>query len=265
MKFCNNNKIIDYNWLSLFEVCNRLQNEGIKYNIYLNFIHDGPERGPFLYYDNKIMYFDKSDITHIVTEDHVDFANDPNFLLLEHFIYLTYSNDNSHNKYNFKNDNSTLFLDYYMSTHDIESINIMFCDYTDLDINKYYGTTLLYTACVEGHNEIVKLLLSHPNIDVNKDNKGATPLYVGCSRGHIEIVNSLLTHTNIDVNKDFNGKTPLINACEKGHNEIVKLLLLQRNIVVNKHFNGKTPSQIAKQNNCTIIPILLEAMVIGFP
>jgi len=36
-------------------------------------------------------------------------------------------------------------------------------------INNYFGTeTLLYIACSEGHLEIVKELLNHPNIDVNK-------------------------------------------------------------------------------------------------
>ena len=45
--------------------------------------------------------------------------------------------------------------------------------------------------------------------------------------GHKEIVELLLNVTNIDVNKALDGgTTPLFVASEKGHKEIVELLLM---------------------------------------
>lgn len=95
------------------------------------------------------------------------------------------------------------------------------------------GRTPLYIACKEGHAEVVKLLLNHPKIDVNKThNKGVMPLYIGtplfvaCQAGKIEIVELLLNHPDILVNQpSHDDATPLHAACGKGHIEIVKLLI----------------------------------------
>ena len=55
--------------------------------------------------------------------------------------------------------------------------------------------------------------LSESEIDINK-----------AMDGHLEVVRLLLSESEIDINKKFKSQTPLAIAKEKGHSEIVKLL-----------------------------------------
>jgi hypothetical protein len=110
------------------------------------------------------------------------------------------------------------------------------------------GDTPLYIACENNRIKIVELLLSHQEIDVNKDFDNKTPLYIACDQGHIEIVQLLLARPEIDVNKDFNNTTPLHIACEKGHIEIVKLLLAHYKLVellLSYITTGDTPNNLS--------------------
>jgi len=57
---------------------------------------------------------------------------------------------------------------------------------SDYDINKTYGGNPLFSAVFNGHNEIVKLLISS-GLDINStDINGETPLDWAISRNHIE-------------------------------------------------------------------------------
>ena len=57
---------------------------------------------------------------------------------------------------------------------------------SDYDINKTYGGNPLFSAVFNGHNEIVKLLISSGS-DINStDINGETPLDWAISRNHIE-------------------------------------------------------------------------------
>ena len=100
------------------------------------------------------------------------------------------------------------------------------------------GTTSLYVACLKGHTEVVRLLLAHDRIDVNKalTSDGATPLLIACQISHTEVVRLLLAHDGIDTNAATtdDGATPLIIACQEGHTEVVRLLLAQEGIAVNQ-------------------------------
>ena len=81
-------------------------------------------------------------------------------------------------------------------------------------------------AARNGHNEVVRALLSAPGIDVNKaDNNGGTAVIQAASKGHTEVVRALLAVPGIDVNKaDDEGSTAVIWAAQKGHTEVVALL-----------------------------------------
>lgn len=62
----------------------------------------------------------------------------------------------------------------------------------------------LWLACKFGHINIVKLLLAHKDIDVNKKDKtsGTTPLMICASMGssHIDILHLLIASDGIDLN-----------------------------------------------------------------
>ena len=74
--------------------------------------------------------------------------------------------------------------------------------------------TQLCVASLNGHTEIVNVLIRE-GADVNKAHKdGCTPLYVASENGHTEIVNVLIKE-GADVNKAHNdGWTPLYVASE---------------------------------------------------
>ena len=136
-------------------------------------------------------------------------------------------------------------------------------DYESRRIRYHMGTPL-YAACVHGHVEVVKLLLTCSTLDVNKDdgNYSGSPLWAACEnynyshesdRGDgVEVVQLLLAHPDIDVNyiNDHYGTNPLIvaltnnydfdndhsranHAREKERVAIVRLLVANKTLELN--------------------------------
>lgn len=62
-----------------------------------------------------------------------------------------------------------------------------------------YNTTALWTACANGHAEVVKALLSYPNINANVQRgiRGETALMAACAGGYAGIVQLFATHRGI--------------------------------------------------------------------
>ncbi|KAK8872241.1 hypothetical protein M9Y10_008007 [Tritrichomonas musculus] len=154
-------------------------------------------------------------------------------------------------------DNSFFYFYVY---YDYISLVEYFLKKGKIDINESYVTkvlyikfraysiqhelkkTLLYVATEKGYIEIVKLLLSFPNIDVNRYSKdfaidlesneeyiNATALHCAVNYGELEIAKLLLSHKNIDTNKlDMKltyEDTPLVSAVKNNNLGMVKLLL----------------------------------------
>ena len=120
-------------------------------------------------------------------------------------------------------------------------------------------------ACSNSNLEVIKILLNHPDIDVNIKNGinyKSNSLYYMCKYNHIEIVKLFLEHPDIDVNtiNDFEKTTCLGNACFSENEEIVKLLLSHPKINVNiKNKYGLTPLHSAfTKSNTYIISLLLQ-------
>ncbi|XP_073999351.1 ankyrin repeat and SAM domain-containing protein 1A-like isoform X3 [Rhodnius prolixus] len=90
------------------------------------------------------------------------------------------------------------------------------------------GYSALHHAALNGHQEIVEMLLSHeasPNI---VDDKGCSPLHLAAWTGNVNIVRLLLCHgpsvTNVNLtNKDK--ETALHCSAQYGHTGVVSLLL----------------------------------------
>jgi len=128
----------------------------------------------------------------------------------------------------------------------------------------FYLFTPLHLACFYSNIDIIKLLLSYPDINVNiQDNNGNTPLHLPCSDElvNINVVELLLAHPDIDVNiQDKYENTPLYKACYNNNINIIRLLLAHPNINVNiKNKNEETPLYRAcKDNSIEITKLLLQ-------
>jgi len=76
--------------------------------------------------------------------------------------------------------------------------------------------TLLFRACFWNCIENVRVLLSYPELDVNRPaSNGRTPLKIACDCGHVDIVRELCEVGHADPNiPDVLGVTPLIAVAE---------------------------------------------------
>jgi len=132
-----------------------------------------------------------------------------------------------------------------------------------------YGDTPLVVACEKKSNlNIIKLLLAHPNIDVNKRviyGGVYTPLYTACDQGNLAIVRLLMSQPGIDVNMncgedDGDVDVALHAACSQGFSKIVTALLAHPSIDVNvQDTYGRTPFYMACNDNHTKVVELLLA------
>lgn len=131
-----------------------------------------------------------------------------------------------------------------------------------LDIQKLIGKvdvnaqndrrlTALTIASTRGNENVVKLLLNAPGIDVNAGT-GSTPLMHAVVHGQEHIVKILLQAPNINVNaKNKVGVTPLMHAIYK-HEKIVNQLLQAPNIKISAQpDDGKTALEHAIEGNCS--------------
>ena len=136
----------------------------------------------------------------------------------------------------------------------------------DDDLHKY--TALMLTIYVE-NNEIAKILLMNPKIDVNLVPNGNQPaLVLAISRKNYEIAKMLIEHPKIDVNLGENvGITPLIDAILEGKYksyEIAMMLLDHPKINVNSlDHSGETAlmntlHSVHPMDHYDIIKLLLE-------
>jgi len=89
-----------------------------------------------------------------------------------------------------------------------------------------HGQTLFAKACAKGEYEVAKKRLAERPEDLNfADYAGNTPLQVASLNGHEDIVRLLIeAGCNLDC-RNSDKETPLLDAVENGHLGVVKLLL----------------------------------------
>ena len=87
------------------------------------------------------------------------------------------------------------------------------------------GSTALIIAADAGHEQCVKLLLTH-SADVNLlMQNDVSALWVAAQNGHLNVCRLLVTHNAAVNQRKSNGATPLFVAAEFGHLPSVKFLI----------------------------------------
>lgn len=122
--------------------------------------------------------------------------------------------------------NSQAELDEIESCLTQLDVNLMHWEFDGLG-GVPYSKTALCNACINENINMVKLLLTHPDIDTNKkDTDGRSPLYTTCIIGHMEIATILLQDKRVLPDEESDTRySPLFTAIRHGHPEIVELIL----------------------------------------
>jgi len=90
----------------------------------------------------------------------------------------------------------------------------------DVNADDQHGNPILHAACIKGHKEVVRVLLSYqgdPSLDVNakEETIQGTALGQASSHGHVEIVRLLLADERVDPEaRDQLGVCPLLIASQ---------------------------------------------------
>eukprot|EP00981_Chlorochromonas_danica_P007276 scaffold1632_cov208-Ochromonas_danica.AAC.5 len=125
------------------------------------------------------------------------------------------------------------------------------------------GATVLHISASRGHHDFVKLLLQHPDIQVNQTVSLIewTALYLACFQGHAKVVQALLSDERVDINQsELNDLSPLYTASQCGYIDVVKLLLSDARVDVNKARRlGVTPLHAASRDgHVEVVKVLLS-------
>jgi len=111
--------------------------------------------------------------------------------------------------------------------------------------------TALFNACESGSWSVVKLLLTHPDVNIESGSKsGKSPLYIAAEKGHTEVVRLLLAKGANPRKQTCRKKIPLYAAAELGNADLVMELLpytLEEDLFKLTHF-GTTPMHAATTN-----------------
>lgn len=158
-----------------------------------------------------------------------------------------------------------------------ERVAMMMAKKADLYARDFWGRVALHVASLNGHKNIVKILLNQPDVDVNiLDARRWTPLCYAAGNGHASTIEVLLCRNDIDIYwRGIEHQDPLSLAAESGNPTAVNLLLLrmQQNLTApeqNTHHLssqlnfrdlwGRTPLSIAAEQGHEAIVTLLVAL-----
>ena len=90
--------------------------------------------------------------------------------------------------------------------------------------------TLIFSACVKGHLDLVKHLVEECKTDVNTREGvlNRTPIFFACHGGHLQVVKYLVEECKVDVHTvvdEINEERPIFYACRYGHLDVVQYLI----------------------------------------
>ena len=122
----------------------------------------------------------------------------------------------------------------------------------DPEMKNDKGSTALYWAVRYEHVDTVDVLLKKGNVNSNTTRKLGlvAPLIVASAYGNYKIVKLLLSHPECDVNiRIRGGEIPIHHAAREGHDAVLQVLLDKGALLDDKDELGDTPLLLAAQNN----------------
>lgn len=142
--------------------------------------------------DNSSISLDKSTVSMVIDNCYVDILN----------IFLNHNRIRNEFVTKYKYSDIHIFCTLN-DKHNL--INTLENTDTDPNLKTFFGTTALDLACKYKHYDLVKLLLEHKNIILNKQSDSdvkslmscVTPFYQVCYDGNIEIVKLFIDHPNL--------------------------------------------------------------------
>jgi ankyrin repeat protein len=142
----------------------------------------------------------------------------------------------------------------------IEVVRLLVEAGADKEKERPGGYTPLFVACKNGHIEVVRLLVEAGADKEKSLTNGYTSLFVACKNGHIEVVR-LLVEAGADKDKArTSGTTPLLAACFNGHIEVVRLLVEAGVDKEKARTSGSTPLYSACFNgHVEVVRLLVKA------
>ncbi|KAF4237524.1 hypothetical protein CNMCM8980_002427 [Aspergillus fumigatiaffinis] len=132
----------------------------------------------------------------------------------------------------------------------------------DPNVTDHLKRTPLGWAASEGDVEMVRLLLTRPDISVNAGELDEQPpLWLAAARGHIQVVRCLLQRPDIDINRGWGAYLPpLLAATINGHSNVaMQLLAFGKRLDVNTQTYQKESalSLAARQGDLRVVDSIL--------
>ncbi|XP_067650464.1 serine/threonine-protein phosphatase 6 regulatory ankyrin repeat subunit B-like [Haliotis asinina] len=124
-------------------------------------------------------------------------------------------------------DDGDNILDHGTIGGHVKMIQYILSNYM-VDVNRRgrYGRTPLMRAAQYGHKKVFETLLKKGGLTRLVDNKGRTILHLACLGGHMEIVKCILSQNMVDVNaRDHFWNTAAMTAKRNGQLDVYNLLL----------------------------------------
>ncbi|XP_017953516.1 ankyrin repeat and SAM domain-containing protein 1A [Drosophila navojoa] len=121
---------------------------------------------------------------------------------------------------------------------------------TGVNVQDSGGYSALHHACLNGHEDIVRLLLAHEASTNLPDSRGSSPLHLAAWAGETDIVRLLLTQPYRPANANLQTieqETPLHCAAQHGHTGALALLLAHDADPNMRNSRGETPLDLAAQ------------------
>lgn len=199
-----------------------------------------------------------NEILRILQQKECEFKTDLNISIIFHqniiFSWL----------YNMKEKwNDPKIFQIIIENGNVDLMIYMINKHVDPNVLNKYGTTSVYLAVYRKQLDILSILLSNSNVDVNIPTKKYqdTPLFCAIRNNDIGIVKLLITKSNVDVSiqgsesglYSYSKISPLELAVKKKSSKIVELLLsnptVEQTIYSSSSYEKRSPFYLAMKSN----------------